>query len=137
MLCLQQRLVPFVQAPNDVACGEVTDAAFDSHPECYTQANNSICFLPLSDTTTVVKTIESDDLLSGRSTKQMASVVQTCVRQLAQAMFPFHSNMPRALSARPEALGDVDPQLAEKYRYWHELRQRYGAELHEKVEPRR
>eukprot|EP00824_Muranothrix_gubernata_P015829 TRINITY_DN33082_c0_g1_i1.p2 TRINITY_DN33082_c0_g1~~TRINITY_DN33082_c0_g1_i1.p2 ORF type:complete len:214 (+),score=39.63 TRINITY_DN33082_c0_g1_i1:23-643(+) len=83
MLCLQNALVPFLRSQH-APCDDILDAAFDSHPICYTQPDPSrpdvsICYLFSPwDIWNILTTVKVADLFRPRSIKQIAQVVKIC-----------------------------------------------------------
>jgi len=98
--CLQLKLydriygAEMAKKPKD--CAELTQYAFDTHPDCYTQINKggSICQLArpsfsdggvtgrASDIMKIAGTVDGSDLLSVRSFKQMGEVIEKCTGQV-------------------------------------------------------
>jgi len=66
MHCLQEKLVDYTQPSSTASCDQIIDAAFASHPVCYTLPESSICFLPPADTLAVLSTIGGSELLTAR-----------------------------------------------------------------------
>ncbi|WP_394837201.1 hypothetical protein LVJ94_09865 [Pendulispora rubella] len=78
MRCLQGE---FLEASRtNASCSSLTDAAFASHPVCYTQTEHSICALPMSDVWTILRTLDGSDTFSLRGAKQIRSVMATCLQ---------------------------------------------------------
>ncbi len=117
--CLQLALVPELPKADTMTCDALTTFAFDSHPRCYT-GGPSICFLPVTDITNVLGTIDGKDLLSLRSAKQMVTVAADCVDQIAGALFDFDDASVRA--RLPEEVRDR-AALGERLKLWQSLQQ--------------
>jgi hypothetical protein len=115
--CLQLALVPELPKADAMTCDDLTDFAFDSHPRCYTEGP-SICFLPVSDVTNILGTIDGKDLLSLRSAKQMATVAATCVEQIAGALLDFDDD---AVRARIPAEARDRAALGERLQLWQDV----------------
>lgn len=139
MLCLQEELVPKLspgEPPGALACDELGDFAFASHPACYTQPGRSICFLPPSDLAAVFSTIGLDEALKGRTLGQMRRVVGTCVGQLARRIFfgqEASGIAPRSAALGIEAVGVADEaaspeELRASYAFWEAKADEYGVE---------
>jgi len=91
--CLQASLVPWVQSRKG-NCEALTTFAFDSHVPCYTQPGASICELMRpspsdggitargEDLLKIARTPDGSDLLTRRSARQMAGVVEECAGQV-------------------------------------------------------
>jgi hypothetical protein len=130
MYCLQKALVPYTMAAHaSTSCADLQDFAFNSHPACYTKPGNSICFLPPSDVLTVLDVVGLNELFSARTLKQMAGVVKTCSRQLANELFGGGSSqMPRPPGAESESTSEgaalSRDELMERYQLWQELDRR-------------
>ena len=103
MLCLQQALVPKLSRGKSMSCTDLFETAFASHPKCYTQPSNSICFLPPSDIATIFATIGKDEALRARTLLQMTRVVQTCVGQFIFAPFLRHRSTSELDVTAPDA----------------------------------
>ncbi len=117
MLCLEKGLVPYVTpASAPVSCDEITRAAFEQHPGCYTQPESSICFLPPPDVLAVFETIGADELFTERTRAQMQAVVATCVVQVGD----------RAGDAVLDPL-DATLELADQVQLWQGLVLKYAA----------
>lgn len=84
MTCLQEALVTFVVPDMPVDCEVITDTAFDSHVQCYTQQPGDVCHLPVADIQQIVAQIEPRDLLTHRSLKQVLAVATICIERLSQ-----------------------------------------------------
>jgi len=78
MRCLQHEFLEASRAA--VSCSALADAAFASHPVCYTQTEHSICALPMSDVWTILRTLDGSDAFSLRGAKQIRSVIATCLQ---------------------------------------------------------
>lgn len=115
MLCLQRHLA--AEPVQSMSCSAITDDAFASHPDCYTQPGASICDLGPSDALQVLNTISATDLLSSRALKQEAQVVRTCVVHIFGRLFGGRA---RSLtSGRLEPLSDVErDELLDRYDFW-------------------
>jgi len=61
--CLQEKIVPLIPLdnPGTCNCSEIKSFAVSTHVDCYTQANASVCDLPLSDISLIAKTIVFND----------------------------------------------------------------------------
>jgi hypothetical protein len=83
LVCLQRALSEAI--PKNRAqrcdCQAIKSFAFDTHARCYTQLPTSICRLPLSDWLIATRIIDNADLLSEDGTRQIASVMATCMGQ--------------------------------------------------------
>jgi hypothetical protein len=126
MGCLQRALVPYTTAAfAKTSCSTVEDFAFNSHPACYTDPSNSICFLPPSDVLEVLSVIGLDQALQPRTQAQMATVFKTCVGQLAdQLLGGFSAPAPIAPSSSAQSTpGDSlsAAELTERYLLWQKL----------------
>lgn len=92
-VCLQKQLSGTIESllsrPVQISkssCKTIRKNAYAQHSSCYTQIENSICFLPPSDIASIIrhKIINfSDLLLSGPSIKQMNQVKEVCLKQLS------------------------------------------------------
>jgi hypothetical protein len=67
-----------LRCPNNCNCSKMRTFAFDSHVACYTQANSSICALPLVDVLEIRKVIDAKDLFTSDGWKQMREVAKIC-----------------------------------------------------------
>jgi hypothetical protein len=129
MHCLQEELVQYSQPTSTGACSEILDAAFASHPVCYTQPDNSICFLPPSDVMKVLGTIGGSELFTARSQKQILATIGTCIGQIGHWLLPFgtsarvHADPIVAPSAAPMS----QSELVEQDRFWRSLEEKYKA----------
>lgn len=109
-LCLQQHLLQFVQPDQPpMDCEEIMNAAFDSHPDCYTLTGDSICDLPLCEIELVLQTIGEADLLSRRGLKQIASVAQKCIFQTEMAINQSSTHLSTSL----RSLSETNPSSSE------------------------
>jgi len=79
MACLQQELIAFIGSSRRASCEALSDAAFASHPACYTQVGHSICSLPMTDVWAILRTLDGPDTFSLRAAKQIRSVIATCL----------------------------------------------------------
>ncbi|KAK0644287.1 hypothetical protein B0T16DRAFT_513668 [Cercophora newfieldiana] len=77
MHCLQVALRDAINC--DSTCGQVNDAAFDSHPTCY--VNSGFCDLPPGDVWQLIKTVNMD-LVGTQSIKQILQTGGACVSQI-------------------------------------------------------
>ncbi|KAK4220956.1 hypothetical protein QBC38DRAFT_493060 [Podospora fimiseda] len=77
MYCLQVALRDAINC--DSTCGQVNDAAFDSHPTCY--INSGFCNLPVEDWWQLIKTVNTD-LLGMQSVKQILQTGCGCAGQM-------------------------------------------------------
>lgn len=116
--CLQKVLIP-IMIQNSVArlphytCDNIADYAFDSHADCYTNHENSICFLnPLTDTRKIFAQLDSEELFDHRTAKQMRDVAAICMAQLAH----------RA-GHRPTG---NDSSMDQLYRFWNQNYQNWS-----------
>jgi hypothetical protein len=76
--CLQDSLKTFMRRfPND-SCARMTNYAFASHPNCYTNHNSPICMLNVADQTRVGAIVEARDLFTDRTKDQMIEVGRIC-----------------------------------------------------------
>jgi len=114
LTCLQKELVPFVGAKS-ASCQTIVDAAFDSHPRCYTQEGASICDLSLGDVRKIAFELDATDVLSVRSAKQITKVAATCAQHVVT----------RILGGIGSIFGGhrMDPmdeaELQDRYVFWH------------------
>lgn len=79
--CLQEQIVPkliIVSPPASCDCTSMRSYAFTTHVDCYTQAANSVCNLPLADIVSIGETIELKDAFSSDGWKTMKDVVRVC-----------------------------------------------------------
>jgi hypothetical protein len=120
MHCLQEELVDYTQPSSNATCDQIIDAAFASHPVCYTLPENSICFLPPSDTLAVLGTIGGSELLTARSRTQILATIGTCIGQIGHWLFPFGGSA-AARVASPMSHAD----LVEQDRFWRGLDAQY------------
>jgi len=112
MKCLQEALVSEVAAAGGFAstpaqagrCQEVFTHAFDSHPGCYTEEANSICFLPPGDLASVMHTIGLKEMLTQRTGGQMLSTVGICIGQLTRRLFGGSSASASGVATRGTSL---------------------------------
>jgi hypothetical protein len=120
MLCLEKALVTYAApAKKSASCEQIAQAAFDSHPACYTQPNASICFLPPPDVVAVFDTIGTDELFTARTRAQIQAVIETCALQVAE----------RGLTSLNEENPppDAGPSVAEQREFWKGMRDKYKA----------
>lgn len=114
MLCLQRHL-----AADDlrvVSCTALTDDAFASHPDCYTQPGASICDLGPGDALLVLRTISATDLLSSRAVKQEAAVVRTCIAHVFGRLFGAGA---RSFAANGQPVSEIErAELLERMDFW-------------------
>jgi len=120
MLCLQKHLASLSSDTlASMTCTAVTDDAFASHPDCYTQPGASICDLGPSDALQVLRTISASDLLSSRAIKQEASVVRTCVFHIVGRLFGSRALSVSASDPAFAPLSDGErAELTERYEFW-------------------
>lgn len=87
MLCLQNRLVPFMSdnyQSNAHACDLLSKWAFDSHSYCYTQHENSFCYLGPIDLIRITSIVGFRDLFGSRiARRQVREVLKACYRKLS------------------------------------------------------
>jgi hypothetical protein len=77
MYCLQNELVPLLQALKAPTCKNIKDFAFDSHPGCYLKAG--VCTLPLNDWLAIANVIGFKQLfLDLAAIKQQVIVAANC-----------------------------------------------------------
>ncbi len=86
--CLQQKLagdlilrwqLGDLQA---LQCGEVRSEAYTQHPVCYTELDNSICFLdPIHDLPLILSVYEKRELEKLSDINQARRVVEICLKQ--------------------------------------------------------
>jgi hypothetical protein len=137
MHCLQEQLVSYAHAGSSATCGEIIDAAFASHPHCYTLPEASICFLPPSDVAQVIGTIGGGELLTARSRKQIQSTIGTCILQIGRWIFPFGKAAvapeANAASARGQAapIGMTPDEARAQYDLWRGLAREYDVPVDE------
>jgi len=91
--CLQGSMVSWVQEIKG-DCEALTNFAFDSHVPCYTQPGASICELMRpspsdggitargQDILQIARTPDGSDLLTTRSARQIAGVIEECGKQV-------------------------------------------------------
>lgn len=86
--CLQEKIVP--ELPSDgqadtCNCKSMQLHAYDSHVECYTQPNNSICALEPNDWFYIMKAVDPvANLKDQKSRKQMLEVAKICVNSAVE-----------------------------------------------------
>lgn len=93
--CLQKKLIPILNLEfqkliqiEKPLCSEILDYAFDSHPECYTEHDHSICFLnPVTDLPIIFSQYKTKDLLTQKSMKQMLQVAGACIGKIGDRLF--------------------------------------------------
>ena len=121
LVCLQTKLLPFVEHdhPAELSCQGLRQAAFDSHPPCYTSPGYSICDLGVGDLYTIYGIIDGGDMLSSEGLTQMRRVASSCILDLT-----FGRNIGMfSLSASPSGgLGvEGDSSLEERLEFWHRV----------------
>jgi hypothetical protein len=85
LLCLQHALKPTLL--EDLACDEIRDRAFDSHPACYTQPSNSVCDLDVwPDWRDILVITYQDSIFSWAGITQSWDVMKTCGTKFLKAM---------------------------------------------------
>ena len=84
LTCLQKKLHYFISRNPSANCQQLTRAAFDSHPACYTNPVKSICALDLRVQTQIGLTVDTPDLVSTRSGIQVAAVAKRCTKDLVK-----------------------------------------------------
>ncbi len=77
LVCLQTSLVGFVDA-NGPTCDNIKQIAFDSHPACYAQKENSVCDLTTDEQLLTFGAVDFADLLSLGSAKQAVVTLYKC-----------------------------------------------------------
>jgi len=116
--CLQTSLVTFFKANPKPTCIQIADAAFNSHPPCYTQqgkfangvVKKSICDMMQADKAAlkevwqVAMTVDPADLATARSAKQMAQVAVICVKQIGARGVQVVSDALKELGVSSEAV---------------------------------
>ncbi len=128
MQCLQNALVPELavsRAPT-LACAELTDVAFGSHPACYTETGHSICYLPPSDLAAVFGTIGLGEALKARTLDQMRRVVGTCIGQIGRRILFGRDGLVAGTSTQSfapdgesvDADGATPEELDASYAFW-------------------
>lgn len=84
--CLQETIVPLLPPSSQAAscdCKAMQLKAFDSHVACYTQPNNSICSLEISDWLAILNAADAvASLKDQKSRKQMTEVAKVCLLQV-------------------------------------------------------
>jgi hypothetical protein len=71
LMCLQKQLIPVYKEPQKYSCNQIQSIAFDSHVDCYTQVDSTICDLKFSDLYEIsINIIEVKDLISWSGVKQ-------------------------------------------------------------------
>lgn len=93
--CLQRKLIPVLNLDfqkliqiEKPLCTEILDFAFDSHPDCYTEHDHSICFLnPVTDLPVIFSQYKTKDLLTQKSMKQMLQVAGSCIGKISERLF--------------------------------------------------
>lgn len=82
LICLQERIVPKLEisARPTCDCRAMKNFAFQTHVECYTQAEASVCSLEESDYLKIYKILDVKDDLLGDSygRRQMREVLKIC-----------------------------------------------------------
>eukprot|EP00164_Ancoracysta_twista_P003567 GFYU01004762.1.p1 GENE.GFYU01004762.1~~GFYU01004762.1.p1 ORF type:complete len:229 (-),score=86.00 GFYU01004762.1:106-792(-) len=110
--CLQHALLPLLD--KQVDCEELTDEAFDSHPQCYLNNGSgvSICQLSLGDKWKVVRVLEASAIFSTRSIKQMWAVAKGCLS---------NANLPQTATLLALRAGEENcpgKRVAHEYAVW-------------------
>jgi hypothetical protein len=86
MLCLQQRLVPFMglnYENNDSACKAIEDWGFSTHASCYTEHENSFCDLGPIDLAIAMSVIGPGPLIGNiKARSQVREVLGICLNRL-------------------------------------------------------
>ncbi len=83
LMCLQKELGQFLFTSNSsISCSGISNYAFDSHVNCYTLPNYSICDLPVSDWKIISSIPSGQDLLSIQSAKQIGKILLTCGKKI-------------------------------------------------------
>jgi hypothetical protein len=84
LVCLQERL--YAAVPNDSVlcdCNTISQTAYKSHVECYTQSGNSICSLDSADLGVVYELISLSDLTDTEGLKALGDVAAKCFAEKA------------------------------------------------------
>jgi hypothetical protein len=85
--CLQEAIVPIVpllEEGGSCNCTKLKEQAFESHVECYTNPENSVCDLAIEDILTISRTILSDGAFTSIikeykvAAKQVKELVNKC-----------------------------------------------------------
>jgi hypothetical protein len=85
MTCLQEKIVPLVEANTKMTCDKFRSFAYGTHPGCYTLPENSICRLPQDWAKLLV--IIRQELFDPATFKQAIAVARACGSQFFQAIF--------------------------------------------------
>jgi hypothetical protein len=135
MVCLERSLAPYGRPDKKVAsCDEITQAAFDSHPACYTKSPASICFLPPPDVLSVFDTIGADEIFAARTRAQIHAVIATCTVQVAESRTDPFIDAPDPDAGSPHGPGQGDGRGyggghgrlgGTRLGFWRELAYRY------------
>lgn len=134
--CLQKKLIPLldIQAfqkilPQAPRCEDILDFAFDSHPECYTEHDHSICFLnPITDLPIILKQFKAKDMMTKKSFIQMAQVTSACLVKISEKIFevlPLGYSDPDLLLAENEHKSYLKQQLS----FWQQEQDKINSEL--------
>lgn len=84
LVCLQERL--YAAVPNDSVlcdCKAISQTAYKSHVECYTQSGNSICSLDIADLGVVYDLISLSDLADKEGLKALRDIAAKCFAEKA------------------------------------------------------
>lgn len=77
MLCLQEKLVPFVDGSKIATCDGLKEYAFSTHPTCYVECG--FCSLSLRDWEVVVRIVGLETLFgSPESIRMVVETVEKC-----------------------------------------------------------
>lgn len=95
-------------------CKDVFDEAFDSHPGCYTRAEDSFCYLPLRDVYDVAKVIGVKELMTSRTRAQMTETVRICLGQFARKIMGTSGSERRELEERTKKFEDLEREYAQE-----------------------
>jgi hypothetical protein len=86
MLCLQERLVPFMENAYQSApesCEVIEKWGFDTHAACYTQHEDSFCFLGPKDLIAAARVVGPGALIGEKKARQqLRQVLGICLKML-------------------------------------------------------
>lgn len=87
-VCLQQKMLDYLEQNEDTTCAQVTKAGFDSHTECYirpdvTQPELTFCRLPPDDIAKVIW-IARGTVFEPAAWSQLSQLIQTCTSHIFQ-----------------------------------------------------
>lgn len=83
-VCLQNRLAVALKKSN-LSCSQMSQIAYDSHTDCYTNHAYSICNLNPVDLSKILFLMEPYDLLQSQSLGQVSRTLSSCLAHFPRA----------------------------------------------------